>query len=149
MNKRMIFSLLVFVLFTYCKKSTTSSKPGSETFIQVINIIPAAQSVLSEQDTISADISYFISDEQESDFGFKVGIVFSSTDPNQNFAVGSWGQLSVTDRRDTVTVSYPLSAIWSDSRLQHPVSCYYYLRKYTSTTASVVIVKTDAINYQE
>ena len=98
MNRIIIFFVLFILTFINCKKSSTSTETDSETYVKVVGIRPATQSIISRQDTIFADISYSISEEHETDYGFKVGILFSSTNPNQSFCTGSYGQISIIDK---------------------------------------------------
>jgi hypothetical protein len=149
MKRELIVCLLLFLFFISCKDNPTESETDSDTWIIVEEITPLAQSVLTAQDTIEATLEYAISNEITSDYGFTVSIKFTGTTAGQTFSIGSAAAVSITERKSTVSLNYPLELIWNHSSLKHPVSCYFYLHQYTSTTSSKVIAKTDEIVYQE
>lgn len=149
MKREIFYCLALLLSIISCKDNPSESEPDSDSWIILKEITPAAQAFLTPQDTIEATLEYFISNEITSDYGFKVSIKFTSTTAGQTFSIGSVASVSITEKKSTVSIIYPLALIWDHSSLKHPVSCYFYLHQYTSVTSSNVIAETDEIAYQE
>ena len=104
---------------------------------------------LTPRSVIRAKLAYHLAEAEQSTYGFAVSIKFQSTTPGMTFSDGAQGQATVTARHDTLTLSYPVAALRRNDRLQRPVTCYFYLHRYTGPGRSVVLAKTGAITFQE
>ena len=114
-----------------CKDSPTENESESETWINIVDLTPQSQSVVSSIDTIKAELSYSISDEIQSDFGFRVSIKFVSTTEGQTFSLGDAAQVEISEKKGTVSLNYPLNLVWNYDKLRRPISFYFYLHKMT------------------
>ncbi len=145
-----VFMLItVSLLISSCKDSTTDSNNEMESTIEILDLSPEPQSVVSAQDTIKAVLKYSIAEDIHSDFGFSISIKFVSTTEGRTFSSGPDAEIELTERDGEVPLQYPLELIWNHSDLKHPISCYFYLHKQTSETSSTVIAKTEEISYME
>lgn len=104
---------------------------------------------LTPQSVIRAKLSYHLAEAEQSPDGFAVSIKFQSTTSGRTFSDGVQGQVTVTARHDTLTLSYPVAALRRNDRLQRPVTCYFYLHRNTGPGRSVVLAQTAAITFQE
>ena len=104
---------------------------------------------LQPTSVIRAKLAYSLADAEQSAEGFSVSIKFQSTNPNMTFSDGQQGQVAVTARHDTLTITYPVAAIRHNTRLQRPVTCYFYLHRHIGANRSVVLAKTAPVVFQE
>jgi len=150
-NMRVTVVILItfLLLFISCKESTTDISNERESTIEILDLSPEAQSIVSSQDTIKAILRYSIAPDIQSEFGFSISIKFVSTTAGRTFYIGSNAEIEITDRDGQVILKYPLDLVWNYSDLKHPISCYFYLHKETSETSSTVIAKTEEIDYME
>jgi len=148
------FVFLPFLLLLFsCEDNATTSNDETKSTINILNLSPETQSIVTSQDTIKALLEYSIGKDVTSEFGFLIAILFVSTTEGKTFSVGPNNQIELVDRDGEVTLEYPLESIWNNIELKHPITCYFYLEKITAETplgrSSVVIAKTEAINYME
>ncbi|MBT2559239.1 hypothetical protein J7E24_15730 [Hymenobacter sp. ISL-91] len=120
---------------------------GNAIALLTLNQPPCA--TLTPQSVIRAKLAYRLADAERSVHGFAVSIKFQSTNPRMTFSDGLQGYATITARHDTLTLSYPVSAIRRNNLLQRPVTCYFYLHRNTGPGRSVVLAKTGAITFQE
>jgi hypothetical protein len=112
------------------------------------NVSPAASTKLSESSILSADLTYALAEQQKSDYGFDVFAQFESTTPGKT--IGPGYHMAATNRSGKITYSVPMSAIWNNRELKHPVTAYFYLvNKTTNTGTSTVIAKVGPYTYTE
>lgn len=107
--------------------------------------VPTARSVLKLK------LAYRIAEAELSTYGFAVSVKFQSTEPGHTFSTGprGAGELSVTSKSDTLTLTYPLASIWQAPQLRRPLTCYLYLhRNLNAHGRSMVIAQTPAIVLQ-
>ena len=104
---------------------------------------------LTPQSVLQAKVAYRLADGEQSEYGFAVSIKFQSTDPRRTFSDGQQGVVTVTERADTLTISYPLAAIRHNTLLQRPITCFFYLHRNTAPGRSTVLAKTPPITFQE
>ena len=148
--KLFVFTFLAVLLaFISCKESPTENNNVSETSIEILYLAPESETTITSNDTIIATLRYSIADDIQSEFGFSISIKFTSTLEGRTFSIGPNSTIELTERDGDVTLDYPLDLIWNHSDLKHPISCYFYLHKYTSETTSSVLAKTSEINYYE
>jgi hypothetical protein len=107
--------------------------------------------VPNDKSVLTAKVAYRVAEQQQSADGFAVSIKFQGTDPRLTFSAGplGMGATTVTKRRGTLTLSYPMAAIWQNPRLQRPITCYFYLHRNTGNGRSVVIARTPTIVFRE
>ena len=143
----------ILVLFISCKESITNNDNETKSTIEILDLSPEAKSVVSSQDTIKSLLRYSVAKDIQSEFGFKIAILFVSTSAGSTFSIGPNNMINVTDKDGEIRIEYPLEFIWDEANLKHPVSFYFYLEEVTSRTAlgesSTVIAKTEEINYLE
>ncbi|TGE04833.1 hypothetical protein [Hymenobacter fodinae] len=65
------------------------------------------------------------------------------------FSDGRAGEVTVKCKQDTLTLSYPMSALRQNAMLKRPITCYFYLHRNTAPGRSTVIAKTDPVIFQE
>lgn len=123
--------------------------PAAGSSIRVLALNQPPCSVPSAKSVIVAKVAYHIAEGQQSDHGFAVSIKFQGKDPRMTFSTTRLGQVAVTTAHDTLTIEYPMEAIWHDARLQRPLVCYFFLHRNTGPGRSVVIAKTKPITFQE
>ena len=104
---------------------------------------------LTPQSVLRAKVAYRIADGEQSAYGFAVSIKFQSTDPRRTFSDGQQGVVTVTQRADTLTITYPLAALRQTAQLQRPITCFFYLHRYTDAGRSLVLAKTPPIRFEE
>jgi hypothetical protein len=126
-----------------------SQAPAAGSSITLLELNQPPCTVPSAQSVFKAKVAYVIAAQEQSEYGFAVSIKFQSTDPRMTFSSGRQGIISVTKRNDTLTVEYPLASVWANSRLKRPLTCYFYLHRYTTPERSTVIAKTPPIVFKE
>ncbi|WP_022826317.1 hypothetical protein [Hymenobacter norwichensis] len=126
--------------------ATTAAELSSITLL-TLNQPPCV--TLTPQSVLRAKVAYRLADGEQSAYGFAVSIKFQSTDPRRTFSNGREGIATVTQRADTLTITYPMAALRQNAQLQRPVTCYFYLHRYTDAGRSLVIAKTPPITFQE
>jgi hypothetical protein len=126
--------------------NTLPAEPNSITLLK-LNQPPCA--TLTPQSVLRAKVAYHLADAEQSEYGFAVSIKFQSTDPRRTFSNGREGIATVTQRTDTLTITYPMAALRQSAQLQRPVTCFFYLHRYTNAGRSVVLAKTPPITFQE
>lgn len=144
-------ALLGLTLLGCGKKDDAAPAEPATTSLTLATMQPAAGAVVSKSSTINATLNYTLADNETSEFGYRVAIQFQSTAFGVTFASGS-SAVTLTDRKGTVSFSYPLASVWNQTSpvLQHPVTCYFYLQRLTSAGGqSYVIAKTPAQVFTE
>ena len=127
--------------------SATERIAGNSIKLLALNQPPCT--TLSPQSVVKAKVLYQLAAEEQSEKGFEVSIKFQGVDPRLTFSRSSLGRAAVTNRTDTLTLTYPMAAILGDSRLRRPITCYFYLHRNTGEGRSIVLAKTDAVVFQE
>jgi hypothetical protein len=145
----LILGTTLLLLFHSCKDNPAENENESDTWINIVDLIPESQAVVNSNDTIKVELSYSISDEIQSDYGFRISIKFVSTTEGQTFSLGDAAQVEISQKQGTVSLNYPLNLVWNYDKLRRPISFYFYLHKMTSETSSTVIAKTEEIIYNE
>jgi len=152
------YLFLLLSLFSCGEKEEEVAPPkvAATNSITLVSMTPAAGAKVSKSSTISATVDYTLADDEASEFGYRVAILFQSTASGTTFAVNpssvNSSSVVVTDKKGTVKLMYPLASIWDASiphQLQHPVTCYFYLQRLTSPSQSTVIAKTPALTFTE
>lgn len=105
--------------------------------------VPTARSVMK------ARLAYHLAATEQSSYGFAVSIKFQGTAPGLTYSKGRQGQVTITQRADTLTIEYPMAEIVGDARLSHPITCYFYLHRNLAPGRSRVIAKTPPIVFKE
>jgi len=144
--------LLGLALMGFTQRDTaalTQTTPSPKNTIKLLTLNQPPCSMPSSESTITAKLAYLIAEQEQSEQGFSVSIKFQGVDPRMTFSVGTQGNLTVKSKQDTLTLTYPMAAIWSNPRLKRPLTCYFYLHRYTTPNRSVVIAKTPPIVFQE
>ncbi|TFZ65596.1 hypothetical protein E4631_15350 [Hymenobacter sp. UV11] len=113
----------------------------------VLNQAPCT--VPTPRTVIQAKLAYHLAAGEQSDYGFAVSIKFQTTTPGRTYSEGELGIREITRRSDTLTIRYPLAAVWADARLRRPITCYFYLHRNTAPGRSRVVAQTPAIIFQE
>ncbi|MBG8555194.1 hypothetical protein [Hymenobacter guriensis] len=144
--------LLVAVLagFAGCGKKDDQPPVNS---ISIASITPKPGAKLTSSSTITAQLKYTLADSENSEYGYQVAILFKTNDPNSTSSINP-NSVTVTDRKGTVTISYPVERVWNSPGFyaaSHPLTCYFYLQRLTTNGGgqSSVIAKTDAQVYSE
>jgi hypothetical protein len=104
---------------------------------------------LTPQSVLRAKVAYRLADAEQSAYGFAVSIQFQSTDPRRTFSSGREGIATVTQRADTLTITYPMAALRQNAQLLRPITCYFYLHRYTDAGRSIVLAKTPPRTFEE
>ncbi|WP_324676909.1 hypothetical protein [Hymenobacter sp. GOD-10R] len=148
--------LLGFVFVSFVQRyhaSLAQTAPANGNTIKLLALNQPPCSVPSPESMITARLAYHITEQEQSEHGFSVSIKFQGTDPRMTFSMGLAGQKAgetlVTSRNDTLTLRYPMAAIWGNPRLKRPITCYFYLHRYTAPGRSTVIAKTPPVVFAE
>ncbi|MDO7886268.1 hypothetical protein [Hymenobacter cheonanensis] len=129
---------------------TGAATPGSEaSTLTLLRLNQPPCAVPTARSVIKARLAYRLAAGEQSDYGFAVSIKFREVTPGHTFSKGRPGQVSITQRADTLTIEYPMAAILADTRLSHPVTCYFYLHRNTAPGRSRVIAQTPPIIFKE
>jgi len=124
--------------------------PGQEaSTITLLAINQPPCTVPTPHTVIKARLAYHLAEGEQSDYGFAVSIKFQTTTPGRTYSQGQLGIRAITRRGDTLTIRYPLAAVWADARLRRPITCYFYLHRNTGPGRSRVVAQTPAIIFQE
>ncbi|RAK70445.1 hypothetical protein [Hymenobacter edaphi] len=94
---------------------------------------------------LTAKLAYRLGPREQSAYGYTVSIKFATTNPGRTFSRGLDGERAVTQRRDTLTLSYSMTQVLGNASLKRPITCYFYLHRNTSATSSEVIASTPPI----
>ena len=130
-----------------CKKDTPTPAPSTPltTSLSLETISPVAGTMVSYSLVLDATLKYSLADEQQSSQGFEVFAQYQSTVPGMTF--GGSTVVTLPNRSGKVTVSAPLSMVWNDTQLAHPITVFFYLAKKDSNGSSKVIAKSSPVVY--
>ncbi|TGE24021.1 hypothetical protein E5K00_02055 [Hymenobacter aquaticus] len=98
---------------------------------------------------ITARLAYSLAAQEQAPDGYEVSIKFQTPNPRVTFSSTLLGQVKLTQRRDTLTLSYPLAVIWNNPKLLRPLTCYFYLHRNLGNGRSTVIAQTPPIVFRE
>jgi hypothetical protein len=132
--------------------STTGFTPQAPTAGSTIKLLALNQppcATPSRESMIKAKLAYVIAAQEQGEEGFEISIKFQTPNPKMTFSSGPLGRVKVSVRRDTLTLSYPMAAIWSNPQLKRPLTCYFYLHRNLGNGRSTVIAKTPPIQFSE
>jgi hypothetical protein len=157
--------LLILALMGFTQRDTTlvqtQTTPASANKITLLALNQPPCSVPTEKSIITARLAYHIAEQEQSEHGFAVSIKFQGTDPKMTFSVGRYtgsaqptsreraGEVTVISKTDTLTLKYAMAQILNNPRLRRPITCYFYLHRYTAPGHSEVIAKTPPIIFAE
>jgi hypothetical protein len=132
-------------------QTSTLPPPAEASHITLLQFNQPPCAVPTARSVIKAKIAYRLAPSEQSEYGFAVSIKFQEVTPGRTFSQGQLGQVAVTQRADTLTIEYPMAGIIGNTRLSHPITCYFYLHRNTSPApgSSRVIAKTPPIVFQE
>ncbi|GAB2940734.1 hypothetical protein GCM10027048_01400 [Hymenobacter coalescens] len=120
---------------------------GNNITLLALNQPPCATP--SRQAVLVAKLAYRIAAAEQSEQGFAVSIKFQTTEAGRTFSSGPQGHVFVAQGSDTLTLRYPVAAVWNHPRLKRPLTCYFYLHRYTAPGRSTVIAQTPAVVFAE
>jgi hypothetical protein len=119
----------------------------SKATLEVLHLDPAPGHQLNEESVLVAQLRFHV--ELRPNTRYALGATFQTIDPKQTFD-GSFPNDSypaVTKPEGEVVLAFPLRHVFSDLRLAHPIKVQYILKQHYSAEASVVIAKTDVLEY--
>lgn len=140
-------SLLAILGTTGFTSVPTAPVPGNTITLLALNQPPCA--TLSRESVVTARLAYQLADAEQAAEGYEVSIKFQSTNPNMTFSSTQLGQVRLTARHDTLTITYPVAAVWNNPKLQRPLTCYFYLHRNMGNGRSTVIAKTPPVVFIE
>jgi hypothetical protein len=147
--------LLLSLLLLGCGKKEEVVQPTPTpapevTSLTLESLTPAAGALVSRTSTITAQLKYSLADSETSSEGYQVAIQFATANSTSTLANGP-STVTLTDRKGTVTLQYPLRLIWDSTNpaVAHPISCSYYLLRLNSPTSSRVIAQIPAQKFTE
>lgn len=142
---------LVFLLSAATIYQATSQQAGGGNKITLLALNQPPCSVPVRESVIKAKLAYQIAAQEQSEHGYEVSIKFQSTDPQRTFSTGprGLGKVMLSTKNDTLTIRYPLEAVWNKPMLKRPITCYFYLHRNTGNGRSTVIAQTPAIVFRE
>lgn len=132
--------------------ATAQSGPGPAPAASTITLLHLNQppcATPSARTVIKAKLAYTIAPGEQSDYGFAVSIKFQGATPGRTFSNGQLGQVAVTQRADTLTITYPLAQVLGSPQLGRPITYYFYLHRNTAPGRSRVIAQTPPLTLQE
>lgn len=130
--------LLTGLTLMGCKKDEAkpTPPPPPTNSLKLVTVTPAAGSRISAASTINAQVDYTLADDEQSSYGYTVFMQFKTS----SGSVGS-ASVTVTERAGRVDLAGPLSSFWA--RIEHPVTCYLYLGRKTSTSGTTPIQRVE------
>ena len=156
--------LLLLALMGFTQRDThtlAQTTPATGNKIMLLELNQPPCSIPTDKSIITAKLAYHIAEAEQSEIGFAVSIKFQGTDPRMTFSVGHYagptrpssneraGEVLVTSKTDTLTLKYSMAQILNNPRLRRPITCYFYLHRYTAPGRSEVIAKTPPIVFAE
>ncbi|TGE28240.1 hypothetical protein [Hymenobacter metallicola] len=124
-----------------------TAEAGSTIKLLALNQPPCA--TLSRESVVTAKLRYQLAPQEQSAEGFVVSIKFQSTNPKMTFSSTQLGRVKLTQRADTLTLRYPMAAVWNNPQLRRPLTCYFYLHRNLGNGRSTVIAQTPPIVFTE
>ncbi|GAB3238483.1 hypothetical protein GCM10027346_31170 [Hymenobacter seoulensis] len=113
-------------------------------------VTPATGAKLSAASTITATLTYALAENQRTDYIYSITAQFETTTAGTTIGTGSSSTAVLSDRAGKTSLTIPLSELWKDTRLKHPVTVYFYLlARAPGSSTSEVIAKTGAYTYTE
>ncbi|GGF24803.1 hypothetical protein [Hymenobacter cavernae] len=144
---------LALMSFTQRDTALTQTAPTTGNTIKLLALNQPPCSIPTDESVITAKLAYHIAEQEQSEYGFEVSIKFQGTDPRMTFSMSrgpaNTGNIKVTSKSDTLTLTYPMATILNNPRLRRPITCYFYLHRNTEPGRSVVIAKTPPIIFAE
>ncbi len=123
--------------------------PNEANSITLLSLNQPPCAVLDARSVLKAKIAYHINASEVSTQGFAVSIKFKANRPGMTFSEGTADKVRVTSRQDTVTITYPMASIRRNGLLEQPLTCFFYLHRYTAPGRSTVIAQTKPIVFKE
>lgn len=122
--------------------------PKSEGSIELISLTPEAGSPVDRQSTITAQLRFTIDNFKDKKDRYRISINFQDRNSRAStFRKGPGGMITLDQASGTVTLEYPLDRIWDDPKLRKPLRVYFYLHERTGKQETVVLDKTDEIQF--
>lgn len=148
-NPRAALWLSLLLLGCDKKKEPQPTPLPKVTSLTLASLTPAAGATVSRASTITAQLNYSLADDETSSYGYRVAIQFATATSTSTFATNP-STLELKERKDTVTLQYPLSLIWDRTNPAplRPIKCYYYLQR-VNASGSTVIAQTAAQTFTE
>ncbi|OON68480.1 hypothetical protein B0919_12595 [Hymenobacter sp. CRA2] len=127
--------------------AATVTKPT----IEILSLNPAAGSQLSAASTIRARLAYTVPAADTATYGYSLFVQFATTlaDGRTVGAPTSGSLPKLTPGSGTLDVVTSLDRVWNNPVIKHPLTCSYYLVKYTSAHRSTVVARTEPITFAE
>jgi hypothetical protein len=123
--------------------------PAEVSRITLLKLNQPPCTVLNARSVIRARLAYHLAPAEQSAYGFAVSVKFQGTRPGLTYSKGPLDQITIKQRSDTLTITYPVAKLWGDTRLSHPITCYFYLHRNLAPGRSRVIAKTPPVIFQE
>jgi hypothetical protein len=139
----------LIVLMASAFTEQKANEGAGESTIKLLKINQSPCTTLTAKSVLKAQLAYRIADTAQSKYGFAVSIKFQSTRAGMTFSDGRLGEVTVKVKQDTLTLSYPMSAVRQNALLKRPITCYFYLHRNTAPGRSTVIAKTGPVIFQE
>lgn len=130
----------------FCISCTTES--STETYIKIVDISPEPETHITFTDTITATLDYSVSDEDISNIGYDINILFVAKPEYGGYVLHSWPGFQFQSRRGKITIDFPLSEVSVNAnKIIDPIALYFILGKRISNISSEIIVRTEEVAY--
>lgn len=144
MKVSMVFISIIFIFLTSC---TTES--STESYIKIVNISPEPETHITLVDTITATLDYSVSDENTSNFGYGINILFVAKPEYGGYVPYSWDGFKFQSRRGKLTIDFPLTEVTTDShKINDPIVLTFKLEKWISDLGAEIIASTKEVVYK-
>lgn len=119
----------------------------SKATLEVIHLDPTPGHRLDEESVLVAQLRFHV--ELRPNTRYELGATFQTIDPKRAFdgTFPTDSYLAVTKPTGEVVLNFPLRHVFNDPYLAHPIKVQYILKQHYSAEASVVIAKTDVLEY--
>jgi hypothetical protein len=140
---------LVFALVVPISCTSTNPAVRSRADVTVTAISPAAQSAIGGDTVFEADVAYRIEDFQSEPNRYFLTIQFEKVGGGSfNHYQRFTDEPALSAAQGSLHVSYALSHIWNDRRLEKPVRVWFYVTERTAAPHdSIVIGKAGPLEY--
>ena len=126
-----------------------TTESSTETYLKIVDIFPEPDTQVSLADTIRATLDYSISDEDISDFGYGMVILFVAKPEYGGYVPNSSSGFTFQSRRGKMTIEFPLSELSEHAdKIIDPIVLYIKLEKWISNQASEIIASTEKVSYK-
>jgi hypothetical protein len=151
-SKSLLLAPALACLLLSCRFPFGNSEEATGT-IEVLSIVPADSAVVSASDTIRATVRCEVTRGFDADRYFMGTMLFEGASGGPAFmthfnGVDDNSGMLLTKRVDTLLLWCPLTRLWSDSRLGHPVKVKFALDD-VSGDGDVRVSETEYHAYRE